>query len=985
MEGMSHYFIESTQGASIVHGSYDPALVLLSLVVSIFSSTMALQSAQIARKTKSLLYRNVAIGTGAIALGGGIWTMHFIGMLAFKLPAHVHYATGVTLFSFVPACAASWFALQRLMQNDVSKRQLIASGTIVGAGIGAMHYTGMAAMQTPLQMRYEPVAFALSIVVAVSLATLALWIRYGVQRTGMSRLQRFYVSGIVMGVAIAGMHYMGMEAARFIGEPGVADSGLLLDTTFTSLGLSSFTITVTVMVAALNGLIRSRELYLEVDDHRSRLRAILDTAVDGIITIDSKGAIRAFNPAAERMFGWRADEVAGRNIRMLMPEPDQSAHDGYLHNYQAGGQPKIIGTSREVMGLRRNGERMPLRLAVGRVQLPDELLFVGFVTDISERHALEASLREAAERAEQATAAKSSFLANMSHEIRTPMNSIIGFTELLLQSDLAPVQRNHLNTIRQSSRSLLRLINDILDTTKMEKGQLELEQTVFSLKALAMQVESSLRLGAHARNLTLTTHYAAGMPEYFRGDPLRLLQILTNLVGNAIKFTEQGGVDVLFACAGNGVRLQVRDSGIGMTPRQVESIFAPFTQADASISRRFGGTGLGTTIARQLAELMGGRIEVTSEPGRGSTFEVWLPLPEAPPPDASLAEPVPLCDLPALHVLIADDVPQNLELLSLTLESHGHSVVMARDGAEAVERYRNGSFDVALMDVHMPITDGLQATRLIRQHERTAGLRRMPIIALTASVMAEDRRAALQAGMDGFAIKPLDVPRLFEEIASVLDITGEPPAAAAAPAAATLGAQPVIDWTRGLSLWGSEGRMTAALEQLLDTAAEKYPVLAAVADEMDWETAAFNLHGLRGVAGNLALPQVAALAGDMEAMAKSGRRAEALALLPQLRAALQAVQEEVSRRHPSAEAGASMPPGELLHAMQALHDVLARNELDDDLLEDVCNGLAHSGQHAHARALRTAADAFEFQQAHTLMQKIIGEHSTQPIAGQATP
>ncbi|WP_238533947.1 MHYT domain-containing protein [Herbaspirillum lusitanum] len=973
MHDMSSFFMASSHHGSLVHGSYDGALVLLSLFVSIFSSTMALQSAQIARRTKNRLYRHTAIATGAVALGGGIWTMHFIGMLAFELPTHVHYETRVTLFSLIPACAASWFALHRLVQHNISKLQLVTSGTIVGAGIGAMHYTGMAAMQTPLQMRYEPVTFAVSIVVAVTLATLALWIRYGVQQTSLNRIQRFYVSGIVMGLAIAGMHYTGMAAVRFIGEPGIAGNGLLLSTAFASLGLSSFTITVTVMVAALNGLIRSRELYQEVDEHRSRLKATLETTVDGIITIDSKGLIQAFNPAAERLFGWRADEVIGRNITVLMPEPDRSGHDGYLKKHVTSGQPDIAGTSREVMGLRRSGEHIPLRLAVGQVLLSDEMLFVGFVTDISERHALEASLRETAERANHAAAAKSSFLANMSHEIRTPMNSIIGFTELLLQSDLTPAQRDHLNTVRQSSRSLLRLINDILDTTKMEKGHLDLEETVFSLRAMSMQVESSLRLSAHAKNLTLTTHYGADTPDYFRGDPLRLLQILTNLIGNAIKFTEQGGVDVLFGLENEMIHVQVRDTGIGMTQQQAESIFSPFTQADASISRRFGGTGLGTTIARQLAELMGGRIEVVSEPGRGSTFHVWLSLPQANAPENTHPAKANCRALPALRILAADDVAQNLELLSLVLESQGHSVTLARDGAEAVQKFKEGSFDVALMDVHMPVIDGLQATQLIRQHERTLGLRRMPVIALTASVMTEDRRAALQAGMDGFAIKPLDVPRLFEEIAIVLDI----PEQAEAPSRelpATPLASPVVDWNRGATLWGNEGRLMLSLQQLLETAAERYPLLAAEAEDIDWEASLLSLHSLRGVAGNLALPVVSKLAGDMEAKMKSAQHAEARALLPQLRDSIEAVRHEVSKRHAAEVPTPASSPEDLLVSLHALRKALARNELADDMLDRACSGLENRQQRAQAQSLRSATESFEFRQAHALVEKLIAEH-----------
>lgn len=974
MHDMNSFFMTTSQHESLVDGSYDFALVLLSLFVSIFSSTMALQSAQIARRTKSTLYRHTAIATGALALGGGIWTMHFIGMLAFELPTHVHYETRVTLFSLIPACTASWFALYQLVQYNINKLQLITSGTVVGAGIGAMHYTGMAAMQTPLQMRYEPVTFAVSIVVAVTLATLALWIRYGVRQTGLNRVQRFYVSGLVMGLAIAGMHYTGMEAVRFIGEPGIADNGLLLSTAFASLGLSSFTITVTVMVAALNGLIRSRELYIEVDEHRSRLKATLDTAVDGIITIDSKGLIQAFNPAAERLFGWHSDEVIGRNINMLMPEPDRSNHDGYLEKHVTTGLSNVTGTSREVMGEHRTGNKVPLRLAVGRVPLSGETLFVGFVTDISERHALEASLRETAERAEHAAAVKSSFLANMSHEIRTPMNSIIGFTELLLQSDLTPEQRNHLNTIRQSSRSLLHLINDILDTTKMEKGHLDLEESVFSLRAIAMQVESSLRLSAYAKNLTLTTHYAAETPQYFRGDPLRLLQILTNLIGNAIKFTEQGGVDVVFGHENKMVHVQVQDTGIGMTQQQIRSIFSPFTQADASISRRFGGTGLGTTIALQLTELMGGRIEVVSEPERGSTFHVWLSLPEAPAPEAPQPVTVNYRSLPVLRILAADDVPQNLELLTLVLESHGHSVAVARDGNEAVQKFKEGSFDIVLMDVHMPITDGLQATQLIRQHERTFGLRRMPVIALTASVMAEDYRAARQAGMDGFAIKPLDVPRLLEEIAIVLDIPVQGEATVMEPPSAPL-TPPNIDWAHGATLWKNEDRLMLALQQILDTAVEKYPFLAADTEEIDWEAARFSLHSLRGVAGNMALPVVAKLAGDIEEKVKAAKHEEARALLPQLRNSMEAVRQEVSKHHATEVAMPAPLPEDLLLSLHALRKALAHNELDDEMLDLVCNGLDNIQQRVQAQSVRSAAESFEFQQAHALVEKLINEYT----------
>lgn len=881
---MGMTFLDAGHSVSYLHGTHHPGLVLLSLFVCVFSATMALQTAQIARHTERGWYRQIAIATGAVALGGGIWTMHFIGMLAFDIPAHVHYSPGLTLLSLLPACAASWLALHILVRPVNAWPQLLISGSLVGLGIGTMHYTGMAAMETALVMLYEPFTFALSLVVAVGLAVFSLWVRYGVRRTRLGRTQRLLLSGALMGLAIAGMHYTGMAAVRFIGEPEVVESTGWLNKTFASLALSTFTVTVTVLVAALTGLVHSRELYKRGEESKSRLRAILDTAVDGIITIDSQGLIQSFNHSAERLFGWTAEEVVGRNVKMLMPEPDQSQHDDYLRNYLNSGVPKIIGTGREVVGLRKDGSLMPMRLGVGRVDLPDELLFVGFITDISERHALETSLRETAAEAQRAAAAKSTFLANMSHEIRTPMNSIIGFTELLLQDDLSAAQRSHLNTIRESSRSLLGLINDILDTTRMEKNGLELETIDFSLKGLAAQIESTLRLSAQAGGLELTTRYPDDMPEYFRGDPLRLLQILTNLVGNAIKFTERGRVEVAFGYQAPTVCISVSDTGIGMTPQQTEAIFAPFTQADASISRRFGGTGLGTTIARQLVELMGGTLEVESELGHGSTFYVRLPLPVGQKP-ANAATRAERPHLPALDILIADDVEQNLELLGLTLRDEGHRVTIARDGDEAVKAFVVGRFDVVLMDVHMPGVDGLQATRLIRQHERDRQLAPTPIIALTASVMSEDRHAARQAGMDGFAVKPLEIPELFNEIARMLHCS-PPLSSRDAVVASQVAAKSAVDWRHGTALWGNEARLSAALRQFLNGWRDRYPLPTGAEADPDWAAARFSLHGLCGAAGNLALPEVSRLAATLEQCIVEEQYDALRVQLPQLHALL---------------------------------------------------------------------------------------------------
>ena len=982
-ELLQHFFIFSDQSASLIQGSYSRGLVLLSLIVSMFSATMAMHTAKLARNAERDSHRHLALGIGAISLGGGIWTMHFIGMMAFELCSSVSYDSTLTLLSSLPGLAAAWLALWILARREPGTAQLIIAGTLVGAGIGAMHYSGMEAMRFSGVLRYEPYTFGLSIVVAVALSILALWLRYGLVRyTSLNASVRLVVSGCVLGLAIAGMHYVAMSSARFVGETGAVDNEVTLNTAFVSFALSMFTVTVTVMVAALASLLTTRQLYRKLEDGEMRLRAILDTAVDGIITIDCRGLVLSFSPSAERLFGWTADEVIGRNIKMLMPEPDKSRHDSYLHNYLRTGAPKIIGSGREVMGLRKDGSLMPMRLAVGRVDLPDALLFVGFVSDITERHNLETSLRETAQRAERAAAAKSTFLANMSHEIRTPMNSIIGFTELLLKDGgLSDTQRNHLSIVRQSSRSLLGLLNDILDTTRLEKGGLPLESIDFSLRDLVFQVDNSLRLTAQNKGLEFTVDYPQGMPEYFRGDPLRIQQVLTNILGNAIKFTERGSVKLALAYELGRVHAIVKDTGIGMSPEQVSKVFSPFTQADASISRRFGGTGLGTTISMQLVELMQGSIDVESRQGEGSIFYIQLPLPLGKKPESAKTD-MSHALLPSLNILVADDVPQNLKLAMLLLEEGGHKVTTASNGAKAVERFKDGYFDLVLMDVHMPEVDGLEAARRIRAFEsETPSRSPVPIIALTASVMAEDQRAARGAGMNGFAVKPLDPPQLMAEILRVMH--GDQGGDATEQAAPRPSESVLIDWKTGVALWGSESRLAEAIGNFLGDARERYPLPDEGQADVDWADVQYKLHSIRGAAGNLAMPMVHDLAARLENLVRGGKGEEARARFPELHELLVATSRELLGHPVSAPSATrtepAISPAQFQAALQDLLDCFERGELPDELVRTVCNTLEKDDP-VYAKALKTAIDSFEFSQAQAILQQVLASNAARTDA-----
>jgi len=524
---------------------------------------------------------------------------------------------------------------------------------------------------------------------------------------------------------------------------------------------------------------RTRELRKEVSERRQAEKALeerttfLDSLIKntpvGIVAIDESNAVQMCNPAFEKLFRYRQKDISGLPLYELLsgPETDEEVH--------ANRQKLIRGQLTHLVTRRKRSDGTLVDVEAYSVPMVIDGKVTGAVLlyeDITERKRAEEALLRAKDAAEAANRAKSEFLANMSHEIRTPMNGIIGMTELVLDTKLSNEQREYLGMAKSSADSLLTLINDILDFSKIEAGKLELEQIDFPFQQSIAEIVKVLAVRAQQKGLELACRVGAGVPERLNGDANRLRQILVNLVGNAVKFTASGEIDVDVEkesedAAGVILHFCVRDTGIGISKEKQTMIFEAFTQADSSASRKYGGTGLGLAITMRLVNLMGGSIWVESEPGKGSTFHFAIRFGFADANAAWSSEPEPLQPLPkasrSLNIVLAEDNVVNRRLATALLEKHGHAVYSAENGREALAVLERERADVVLMDLQMPVMDGFEAIRAIRAKEQRGG-KRLPIVALTAHAMHGDRERCLEAGADDYVTKPIRSADLFAAI-----------------------------------------------------------------------------------------------------------------------------------------------------------------------------------------------------------------------------
>jgi PAS domain S-box-containing protein len=587
----------------------------------------------------------------------------------------------------------------------------------------------------------------------------------------------------------------------------------------------------------------------------SRLRATVATALDGVIVAGLDGRVLDFNEAAERIFGFRRDEAIGQVLeQLIIPARHVAGHNAGMARMRNNGRKKVVDAGRiQITAKRKCGEEFPVEMSITSDSGPDGMIFIAFLRDISEPVANERALLAARDKALAAEQAKTDFLAVMSHEMRTPLNGVIAALEIVGRKAIDPSQAKFVRLAQSSAKQLLRHVNDVLDISKVEAGHLALSESTFELAPLLTSLVDVLRPLAAQKATEIELEIGPDLP-LVRGDSFRLGQIVQNLLSNAVKFTD-GGKVVLKAIVqpeGAGMAmldLSVTDSGIGIAPEDLERIFEDFVMLDPSYGRTDAGTGLGLAISRRLAEAMGGRIGAESEIGKGSRFWLRLPMQTAGQAAPAPAEPARAVvqdstDTPALDLLVVEDNATNRVVMEEMLRLLGHRATLATDGGEGVTEARAHRYDAILMDISMPVMDGMTATGLIRAE----GLSKDSwIVAVTAHTMPEELAKFRGAGMDDCLTKPMSIRDLAHTLATITaNRLSPPPPAAPAPAPAVLDAGRIEELRQAL---GAEGMQRTVAQFLRNTDATMDRLRRAAPSPAEAQALCHELAGVAAMVG----------------------------------------------------------------------------------------------------------------------------------------
>ena len=756
-----------------MNGSYNPWLVAMSVLIATGACYVALDTGARTAAARTSARHNWLIG-GAIAMGMGIWSMHYTGMLAFSLSVQVLYDLPLVFASLLAAVFASAIALVVVSRETLRPLNLVTGSSLIAAGVSAMHYLSVEAMRLPATTLWKAPFVALALVMTIVCSALALAVAFKLRSETRVLAPWKLVSAAAMGVTVVAIHYVGMAAVTFVPGPLLGDTsravnisevgiaGIML-VTFVVLGLTTIT-------TAVDRSFSARGMELAASEARYRL--LFSRSVAGVYQSAFDGRLIDCNDALASLLGYESREAC-----LAVPVSRHYQESADRESFMAALEERRRLTNFECVLKRVDGSNVWALINASIVEAPDGTpLIEATLLDITERKEAEAMLREARDAAEAANRAKSEFLANMSHEIRTPMNGIIGMTELALGTDLTQQQREYLEMVGSSAESLMGLLNDILDFSKIEARKLHLDSIDFDLHQVLDEMMPPFGVRAHTKGVELAYEVAHDVPSGLNGDPARLRQILVNLISNAVKFTDRGEVVLRVSREREDgdravLRFAISDTGIGIPAAQQQLIFEAFTQADTSTTRRYGGTGLGLAIVVQLTQLMGGKIRVDSTPGQGSLFEVTLPFIDRHVPPAA-AVPSDVRMLEGRRALVVDDNSTNRRILRDVLTNWQMAVTVADGGQSALEAVRQADeqgapFDVLLLDFHMPDMSGLETAERLRRLRRTA-VGAPVMVMLSSSPQEWDSLRQEETGMTASLTKPVPQATLRRTLLSAL-------------------------------------------------------------------------------------------------------------------------------------------------------------------------------------------------------------------------